>query len=83
MGGLALLGALAVLVPGIAVYLGLRSLGLGIGPAGLVGLLLEFIGCIAYCGWLFGGGRRATTGKAAPTVATAAPSGTPPAGETP
>ena len=58
MGLLALLGALVTLVPGIAVYVGLRAAGLGIGGAGLIGLVLEFAGCFAYCGWLFSGGKR-------------------------
>jgi hypothetical protein len=58
MGGLALLGAVVTLVPAVAVYLGLRALGLGIAGAGLVGLVLEFAGCFAYCGWLFAGGRK-------------------------
>jgi hypothetical protein len=62
MGALALVGALATLVPGLLAYAGLRALGLGIGPAGLVGLFLMFVGTFAYCGWLFGGGRSRSSG---------------------
>ena len=60
MGLLALVGAVVTLVPGVLAYLGLRALVLGIGGAGLLGLVIEFAGCFAYCGWLFGHGRAAS-----------------------
>jgi hypothetical protein len=43
-----MLAAVVVLVPGIVVYVGLRALGLAIGPAGLVGLLVMIVGMVAY-----------------------------------
>ena len=67
MGGLALLGGVVTIAPGVLVYVLLRAVGLGIGGAGLIGLLLEFIGCFAYCGWLFGGGRSAGAARSKST----------------
>lgn len=66
MGVLALVGGVVTLVPGVLIYLGLRALGLGIGGAGLIGLVLEFAGCFAYCGWLFGRGRAAVAAPREP-----------------
>ncbi|HSP36420.1 MAG TPA: hypothetical protein VLR26_01555 [Frankiaceae bacterium] len=43
-----MLAAVVVLVPGIVVYVGLRALGLAIGPAGLLGLLVMILGMVAY-----------------------------------
>jgi hypothetical protein len=43
-----MLAAVVVLVPGIVVYSVLRSLGLGIGGAGLLGLLVMILGMVAY-----------------------------------
>jgi len=54
---LAVLAVLAVMGPGLAVYALLRTLGAGIGPAGLAGLALMLVGTFGYCAWLFGGGR--------------------------
>jgi hypothetical protein len=43
-----MLAAVVVLVPGLLVYVALRALGLGIGPAGLLGLLVMIVGMAAY-----------------------------------
>jgi hypothetical protein len=43
-----MLAAVVVLVPGILVYVALRALGLAIGPAGLLGLLVMILGMVAY-----------------------------------
>jgi hypothetical protein len=43
-----MLAAVVVLVPGIVVYVALRAVGLGIGGAGLLGLLVMIIGMVAY-----------------------------------
>jgi hypothetical protein len=48
IGAISALAAVVVLVPGILVYAALRGLGLGIGPAGLLGLLGMILGMIAY-----------------------------------
>jgi hypothetical protein len=66
IGAISMLAAVVVLVPGILVYAALRALGLGIGPAGLLGLLGMILGMIAYpvllrrTGWV-GPPRRAPT----------------------
>jgi hypothetical protein len=43
-----MLAAVVVLVPGIVVYVLLRALGLGIGPAGVIGLFVMIFGMVAY-----------------------------------
>jgi hypothetical protein len=48
IGAISMLAAVVVLVPGIVVYVGLRALGLAIGPAGLLGLLVMILGMVAY-----------------------------------
>ena len=48
IGSISLLAAVVVLVPGILVYLLMRAVGLGIGPAGLLGLLVMIGGMVAY-----------------------------------
>ena len=48
IGAISALAAVVVLVPGILVYVGLRALGLGIGGAGLLGLLVMIFGMVAY-----------------------------------
>lgn len=48
IGAISMLAAVVVLVPGLLVYLALRALGLGIGPAGLLGLLVMILGMVAY-----------------------------------
>ncbi len=58
LGRLALIGVLAVLVPGIVVFAGLRALGLGNGAAGLLGLLAMFVGMGWYPTYLRRLGRR-------------------------
>lgn len=58
MGALVVLAVAAVMLPGVGAYVLLRAAGASIGLAGVVGLLLMLLGTVAYCGWLFGGGRR-------------------------
>jgi hypothetical protein len=48
IGAISMLAAVVVLVPGIVVYVLLRAVGLGIGPAGLLGLLVMIFGMVAY-----------------------------------
>ncbi|MDQ1634721.1 MAG: hypothetical protein QOJ32_1530 [Frankiaceae bacterium] len=48
IGAISALAAVVVLVPGIVVYVALRSLGLGIGPAGVIGLFVMIGGMVAY-----------------------------------
>lgn len=58
-GALVGLGVGVTLAPGFAVFLVLRAVGVGVGPAGLLGLLLIFIGCFAFSGWAWSGLGRA------------------------
>ncbi|HVU72178.1 MAG TPA: hypothetical protein VHE83_04395 [Mycobacteriales bacterium] len=58
-GALLALGIGVTLVPGFAVFLVLRAVGVGVGPAGLLGLLLIFVGCFAFSGWAWSGVGRA------------------------
>lgn len=66
-----MLAAVVVLVPGIVVYSGLRALGLGIGGAGLLGLLVMIVGMVAYpmilrrTGWVGPPRPRSGTGSGA------------------
>ncbi|OHV41927.1 hypothetical protein BCD49_01980 [Pseudofrankia sp. EUN1h] len=46
MGSIFVLAFIVILVPGIAVYLVLHALGLGLGPASLLGLLTVIV-CLA------------------------------------
>ncbi|OAA26444.1 hypothetical protein UG55_1016108 [Frankia sp. EI5c] len=48
MGSIFVLAFLVILVPGLAVYTLLRWAGLAIGPAGLLGLLIVFVGLGCY-----------------------------------
>ena len=48
IGAISMLAAVVVLVPGILVYVLLRAVGLAIGPAGLLGLLVMILGMAAY-----------------------------------
>jgi hypothetical protein len=47
--------AAVILVPGLSLYAVLRAVGLGIGAAGVLGLLLMFVSLFAFCGWAFSG----------------------------
>lgn len=73
IGSISALAAVVVLVPGIVVYVGLRSLGLGIGPAGVIGLFVMIAGMVAYpillrrTGWV--GPPRRRTPRPAPRTA--------------
>jgi hypothetical protein len=58
LGRLALIGVLAVLVPGIVVFVLLKAAGLGNGAAGLLGLLAMFVGMGWYPTYLRRLGRR-------------------------
>jgi hypothetical protein len=68
-----MLAAVVVLVPGLLLYVALRAIGLAIGPAGLLGLLLMIVGMAAYpailrrTGWV-GPARRAATQPARRSV---------------
>ena len=53
------LGVGGTLGPGLLAFAVLRLLGLSVGPAGLVGLLLIFIGCFVFSGWAWSGVGRA------------------------
>jgi len=67
-GALLGLGVGVTLVPGFAVFVVLRLVGVAVGPAGLLGLLLIFIGCFAFSGWAWSGvGRRAAPDGQPPT----------------
>ena len=59
LGLLVLVSLLVTVAPGLLAYAGLRSLGLGIGGSGVIAILVMMGGMVGYCGWLFGGGRRA------------------------
>ena len=48
IGAISALAAVVVLVPGIVVYVLLRGVGLGIGPAGVLGLFVMIGGMVAY-----------------------------------
>ena len=58
IGRLALTGAAAVLVPGLAVFLVASAAGLATGPAGLLGLLAMLCGMGAFPAYLRRLGRR-------------------------
>jgi hypothetical protein len=70
IGAISALAAVVVLVPGIVAYVALRALGLGIGPAGVIGLFVMIAGMVAYpvllrrTGWV--GPPRPRTAPAAP-----------------
>ena len=55
---LSVLAFVVVMGPGIALYALLRTVGVGIGGAGLAGLAMMFVGTFVYPMWLFGGGHR-------------------------
>jgi hypothetical protein len=84
IGAISVLAAVVVLVPGIVVYVLLRALGLGIGGAGVLGLLVMIIGMGAYpvvlrrTGWV-GPPRRPTAGP--PSAADPGPGSAPAADE--
>jgi hypothetical protein len=54
-GALVALGVGVTLVPGFALFGALRAGGLAVGPAGLLGLLVIFVGCFAFSGWAWSG----------------------------
>jgi hypothetical protein len=49
------LGAFCVLAPGIVLYALLRAVGVGVGAAGVLGLLTMFVGLFAFAAWAFRG----------------------------
>jgi hypothetical protein len=56
---LVLVALVVTIAPGLLVYAGLRTAGLGIGGAGVLAILVMMGGMTGYAGWLFGGGRKA------------------------
>jgi hypothetical protein len=57
-GALITLAVAATLVPGLGLYAVLRVVGLGIGPAGVLGLLTMMASMAGFTGWAFKGVRR-------------------------
>jgi hypothetical protein len=72
IGAISLLAGGVVLVPGILLYVVLRAVGLGIGAAGLLGLLLMIVCMCAYpvilrrTGWVGPPRQRPAAGSPAP-----------------
>lgn len=59
---LVLVAVVATMGPGLLVYAGLRTAGLGIGGSGVVAILVMMAAMTGFAGWLFGGGRRGQDG---------------------